>query len=30
MYDVVWEESDVMWASRWDVYLSMTNANIHW
>ena len=29
-YDVVWEESDVMWASRWDVYLSMTNDNIHW
>ena len=28
-YDVVWEESDVVWASRWDVYLSMTSDNIH-
>ena len=29
-YDVVWEESDVKWASRWDVYLQMTDDNIHW
>jgi len=32
-YDVLWEQSDVRWASRWDVYLSMNNRvddDIHW
>jgi transmembrane 9 superfamily protein 2/4 len=29
-YDVVWEESDVPWISRWDSYLKMTNSEIHW
>ncbi|EKX43113.1 hypothetical protein GUITHDRAFT_163927, partial [Guillardia theta CCMP2712] len=29
-YDVEWELSDVKWASRWDVYLQMTDDNIHW
>ena len=32
-YDVIWKESAVHWASRWDIYLSMENtvpANIHW
>lgn len=29
-YDVVWEQSDIKWASRWDVYLQMTDDNIHW
>ena len=29
-YDVVWEESDVKWASRWDIYLQMTDDKIHW
>ncbi|EKX42627.1 hypothetical protein GUITHDRAFT_164061, partial [Guillardia theta CCMP2712] len=29
-YDIVWEESEVMWASRWDVYLRMTDDRIHW
>ena len=29
-YDVVWEESAVKWASRWDVYLQMTDDKIHW
>eukprot|EP00004_Rigifila_ramosa_P004635 TRINITY_DN15117_c0_g1_i1.p1 TRINITY_DN15117_c0_g1~~TRINITY_DN15117_c0_g1_i1.p1 ORF type:complete len:625 (-),score=159.52 TRINITY_DN15117_c0_g1_i1:31-1905(-) len=29
-YDVVWEASDVEWASRWDTYLLVTDAQIHW
>ena len=29
-YDVEWEKSTVKWASRWDVYLQMTDDNIHW
>ena len=29
-YDVEWIQSDIKWASRWDVYLQMTDDNIHW
>jgi len=29
-YDVQWEKSDVRWASRWDIYLRMTDPQIHW
>jgi transmembrane 9 superfamily protein 2/4 len=32
-YDVEWRESDIRWASRWDVYLSMNHAvpdKVHW
>lgn len=32
-YDVTWKESEILWASRWDVYLSMDNAvpaRVHW
>eukprot|EP00587_Corethron_hystrix_P009505 CAMPEP_0113308130 /NCGR_PEP_ID=MMETSP0010_2-20120614/6689_1 /TAXON_ID=216773 ORGANISM="Corethron hystrix, Strain 308" /NCGR_SAMPLE_ID=MMETSP0010_2 /ASSEMBLY_ACC=CAM_ASM_000155 /LENGTH=364 /DNA_ID=CAMNT_0000163105 /DNA_START=168 /DNA_END=1259 /DNA_ORIENTATION=+ /assembly_acc=CAM_ASM_000155 len=32
-YDVVWEESDILWATRWDIYLSENNivpAQVHW
>lgn len=32
-YDITWEPSDVHWASRWDIYLSMDNAvpnKVHW
>lgn len=32
-YDVQWRESEVKWASRWDVYLSMDHAvpdKVHW
>ena len=32
-YDVRWQKSDVKWASRWDVYLSMGNRyadDVHW
>lgn len=29
-YEIEWEESSVSWASRWDTYLAMTNAQIHW
>ena len=29
-YDVLWTESDVRWASRWDLYLHMTDSQIHW
>jgi hypothetical protein len=25
-YDVLWRASNVRWASRWDIYLSMDNA----
>ena len=29
-YDVSWEESDIKWASRWDLYLYMGDDQIHW
>lgn len=29
-YDVTWVASDIRWASRWDLYLKMTNSEIHW
>lgn len=32
-YDVQWRESEIKWASRWDVYLSMDHAvpdKVHW
>jgi transmembrane 9 superfamily member 2/4 len=32
-YDVLWEESDVEWSSRWDVYLTenhLVPAQVHW
>lgn len=29
-YEVEWRESDVQWASRWDIYLAMTDVQIHW
>ncbi|XP_044751616.1 transmembrane 9 superfamily member 4 [Coccinella septempunctata] len=29
-YEVEWEESMVSWASRWDTYLSIGDAQIHW
>lgn len=32
-YDVQWRESEVRWASRWDIYLSMDHAvpdKVHW
>ena len=30
-YDVHWEEKkDIKWASRWDLYLQMTDSKIHW
>lgn len=29
-YEVVWEKSEIKWASRWDLYLTMPNASIHW
>lgn len=32
-YDVEWKKSDIQWASRWDIYLSMGglyNDNVHW
>jgi len=29
-YEVVWERSDIKWASRWDVYLEMADTQIHW
>jgi transmembrane 9 superfamily protein 2/4 len=32
-YDVFWVPSDIKWASRWDIYLSMGNLysdNVHW
>lgn len=29
-YEVEWEESSISWASRWDTYLAMTDADIHW
>lgn len=29
-YTVTWEESDIAWASRWDIYLRMSDVQIHW
>ena len=29
-YSVEWRKSDVRWASRWDIYLQMTDVQIHW
>jgi transmembrane 9 superfamily protein 2/4 len=29
-YDVVWEHSDIAWASRWDLYLYMGDDQVHW
>jgi transmembrane 9 superfamily protein 2/4 len=29
-YDVHWEASEIKWASRWDLYLKMTDSKIHW
>jgi len=29
-YDVHWEASNIKWASRWDLYLKMTDSKIHW
>lgn len=29
-YEVVWQEKDIKWASRWDLYLKMTDSKIHW
>lgn len=29
-YSVKWEVSNVSWASRWDIYLGMSDVKIHW
>ncbi|XP_068677875.1 transmembrane 9 superfamily member 4-like [Montipora foliosa] len=29
-YEVTWEASDIVWASRWDTYLAMSDVQIHW
>lgn len=29
-YEVIWEPSDIRWASRWDTYLAMSDVQIHW
>jgi len=29
-YSVKWEESEIGWASRWDIYLAMSDVQIHW
>ncbi|EEB16936.1 conserved hypothetical protein [Pediculus humanus corporis] len=29
-YSVKWKKSDVEWASRWDIYLTMKDVDIHW
>lgn len=29
-YEVVWQPSDIPWASRWDSYLKMSDVQIHW
>jgi len=29
-YTVQWQESPIKWASRWDLYLKMTDSQIHW
>lgn len=30
LYSIEWKESDVSWASRWDIYLGMSDVEIHW
>lgn len=30
LYSVEWRKSDVSWASRWDIYLGMSDVEIHW
>lgn len=29
-YDVTWKKSNIKWAMRWDLYLKMTDSQIHW
>lgn len=29
-YSVEWGESEISWASRWDIYLGMKDVQIHW
>ena len=29
-FQVVWQQSDIPWASRWDSYLKMSDVKIHW
>eukprot|EP01134_Creolimax_fragrantissima_P002551 CFRG2551T1 len=29
-YSVEWMKSDIPWASRWDLYLSMSDTKVHW
>lgn len=29
-YSVEWGESEIGWASRWDIYLGMKDVQIHW
>lgn len=29
-YSIEWKESEVSWASRWDIYLGMNDVQIHW
>ena len=29
-YEVKWTLSDIKWASRWDIYLNMSDVQIHW
>ena len=29
-YEVEWQESQIRWASRWDIYLTMADVQIHW
>ena len=29
-YDVEWQSSDIKWASRWDIFLTMNDSKIHW
>jgi len=29
-FDVLWEKSDIHWASRWDAYLKMNGDQVHW
>ena len=29
-YSVEWQESAVVWASRWDIFLNMKDVKIHW
>ncbi|XP_031558283.1 transmembrane 9 superfamily member 4-like [Actinia tenebrosa] len=29
-YEVEWQSSNIVWASRWDTYLAMSDVQIHW